>query len=143
MTPTSPIHDTAGRGGPPSYIQMRPEEGFRNPGARPLGLRLVSTACSAVSFVTFFMFGIGYGLIAFAVVSFYFLASLLVLGLIADAAVSWRPFLVLRLVLGLLLFGGFVLVFSYSGASYGAHSSKLTMFRIARKCRKKCEIRAA
>ena len=115
---------------------MPPAEGFRDLGAHPLSLRLVSTTCSAISFVTFFVFGIYFGLVAFAVVSFYFLALRLMLGLIAFAVVSWCPFLVLRLVLGLLLCGGFVFVLSYSTASCGEHSSKLT-FRIARKCRKK------
>ena len=71
---------------------MSPAEGFRNPGAHSLSVRLVSTTCSAVTFVTFFMFGIGFGLIAFAVVSFYFLELRLALGLIADAVVSRSPF---------------------------------------------------
>ena len=37
-------------------------------------------------------------------------------------------FLVSRLAFGLLWGGGFVFVFSYSGASYGDHSSELTTF---------------
>ena len=52
-------------------------------------------------------------------------------------------FLVSRLVLGLLLCGGFVFVSSYSGVSYSDHASKLTILRIARKCRKKCKASCA
>ena len=73
-------------------------------------------------------FGVGSGLIALAVVSFYFLSLRLALGLIADAVVSRSPFLVLRLVLCRLLCGAFVFVFSYSGAPYGESASKLTTF---------------
>ena len=93
-------------------------------------MRSVSTARSAVSLVTFFMFDIGFGLIAFGV------------GFCRGAVVSWRPFLVLRL-LDLLLCGGYVFVFSYSVASYGEHSSKLSTLWNCAKMSRKCEIGCA
>ena len=71
----------------PSYIQMPPAEGFRNrlvlfrPPVRQF--RLVRSC-------------IVFGLIAFALVSFYFLILRLALGLIVVAVVSWRSFLVWR-----------------------------------------------
>ena len=81
--------------GPPFCYTDASGTGVRIPGALPLSLRLVSTACPAVSSC----FDHASGLIAFAVVSFYFLALRLVLDLVVDAVVSWRPFLVLRSVL--------------------------------------------
>ena len=69
-------------------------QGIRGGVAR-LSLRLVSTVCSAVLFaiVTFFVFSVSVGLIAFAVVSFFFSALHLVWGILAVLAVSRRQLL--------------------------------------------------
>ena len=78
----------APRVGPPFLYTDSHVERFRNLGEHRRSLRPVSNACSAVSLVTFFAFGIGFGLIAFAAGPFYFLVLRLRLGLIADAVVS-------------------------------------------------------
>ena len=95
-------------GRPPCYRSPLEGDFRRIPG---LGLRLVLTTCSIVSFVivTFFVFCIGVGLIAFLAVSFYFLALRLALGLIVASVSGWRPVLVLPLAPGVLSRGGSVL----------------------------------
>ena len=66
-------------------------------GASRHSLRLSSVIWLAVSFiiiVTFFVFGVAFGLIAVVVVSFCFLSLRLALGLLAVAVVPLRQFLV-------------------------------------------------
>ena len=70
-----------GRAGRPHGIGCIWREIWR--GVARISLRLASAIRSAVSFVivTFLVFGVALGLIAFAAVSFFFLALRLVLGL--------------------------------------------------------------
>ena len=104
-------------------------QGIRG-GVSRLSPRLVSTTYSdASSFIVTFFDWRWFRPLAYAVISFYFSGA--AFWCCAISRLRWfRIVIVLasRLVLGLLLCGGFVFVSSYSGVSYGDRSSKLTTF---------------
>ena len=96
-------------------------------GVSRLSLRLASAMCSAVSFVivTFFVFGVAFGLIAVAVLSFCFFGLAFGVksfsgcgGFVASVFISavWRCVF--------FACGGLVFAFCYLCVSYNDHSSK-------------------